>query len=124
MTVALVNATQEVAELLARAAEFDTSGGGFILEDALAGQVYAVRDECGALLFAWTQETYRDRRGLVAYVTAAAGRDLASMLPHIERVARDLGAGHLGFKTARPGLVRAMQRAGFESRAVEMEKAL
>lgn len=120
----VIDRSADVAALLARAAEFDTSGGGYTLDDAMAGAVYAVRDESGALLFAWSMETYRDRRGLVAYVTAAAGRDVVAMLPHIEREARGLGAVHLGFKTARASLVRVMVRAGFESRAVEMEKAL
>jgi len=116
----------DVAALLARAAEFDTSGGAYTLADAMASAtVYAVRDEGGALLFAWAMDLHRDRLGLVAFVTAAAGRDLAAVLPLIEREAREVcGANRLQFKTMRASLVRKMRGAGFVTRAVELEKSL
>lgn len=115
----------EVAALLAQAAAFDPTGGAYTLADALASaKVYAVRDAGGALVFAWAMDLYRDRLGVRAYVTAAAGRDLGAVLPQIEREARAHGADRLAFKTKRRGLVRTMAAAGFASRAVEMEKRL
>ncbi len=123
--VVTLDRSPDVAALLARAAEFDTSGGAYTLDDAMASAtVYAVRDEPGALLFAWSMDLHRDRLGAVAYVTAAAGRDLAAVLPLIEREARELGANRLQFKTMRASLVRKMRGAGFVTRAAELEKSL
>jgi len=118
----------EVAALLARVWDgYDTSGGAFTLEDAMNGPrslVYAARDESGALLLAWAMELNRDRRGVEAYVTACAGVGMLDVLPACERIARELGANRLAFRTMRHGMTHKMMRQGYKPRCVEMEKTL
>lgn len=116
----------EVAALLSRVWDgYDTSTGGFTLEDAMRSPfVYAVRDEAGELQLAWAMEFTRDRKGVEAYVTACAGVGMVDFLPVCERIARENGANRLAFRTMRPGMVNKMTRQGFKPRCVELEKAL
>lgn len=117
--------SEEVAAMLERAALYDTSGGAFSLEDAMASDyLYSVRNLRGELVMAWAMNLHGDRKGVRAYVTACAGQGLKELLPCIERTAREHGANRLGFRTMRPGLVKKMESAGFVPRCVEMEKAL
>lgn len=115
----------EVAALLGRAFEHDTSGGGYTLDDAMAStHVYSVRDESGALKLAWSMDIRTDRKGVRAYVTACAGEGMQQALPECERIAREHGANRLGLRTVRPGMVKRMTDAGFVPRFVELEKEL
>lgn len=109
-------------------AKTDTSLGAVSLSDALQGaQGFTVTDEGGAMVMAFALRIVQHRAARVAWVMAAMGNapgtDLTrSVLPLIERIAREQGAGQVAVTTKRAGLVKKMQALGYLESGVTLRK--
>lgn len=113
--------------MLARAARRgDHTGGALSVEDACAGAtIWAVENAAGGVVMAYAMRV----AGGACWITAAGGDapgvDLVrSVLPVMERQARAMGCGQMAVTTKRGGLVRKLQRQGFEQTAVTLRKKL
>lgn len=107
-------------------AKTDTSGGMVDGVDVLEGAAfYRVRDDGVPVAF-YVLRARRGRAGIDAEVVLAHGRagfDLvAHVMPLIER--QCAGCHALRIETRRPGLVKKLERAGFEQASVILTKEL
>lgn len=117
----------DVRAFLARAARRgDHTGGALSIDEACSGATtWAVEDAEGRIVMAYAMRA----AGGACWVTAAGGDapgvDLTkSVLPVMQRQARAMGCDQLAVTTKRGGLVRKLQRQGFEQTAVTLRKKL
>lgn len=107
----------------------DTTGGAeSIAEMCRNAHTFAITDGA-ATVGAYALRIVEHDRARVAWVTAAQGDVLgvdliASVVPVVEAQARHLGAGQMAINTRRRGLIKKMQRLGFEITGVTLRKKL
>lgn len=129
LTIAHKDAAQVAAHLAClQAPELDTSAGAERLADLTAGHCFEVLAE-GRPVGAYSLQTYEGEGARVAWVMAAAGTlpgvDLvASVLPAIEQQAQALGCNQLGVTTRRRGLIKKLQRHGFQVTGLMLRKKI
>ncbi len=105
-------AAEEAARRLAGVAELDPSGvAASAAELTRHGQAFAIESEGGSAVF-----VVAVRNGC-AFVVAAKGEgviDMTAVLDHVvTRGATNDGCTSVALQTARPGLVRKLQKRGF-----------
>ncbi len=116
-------AAGEAARRLAGVAELDPSGVTSSADDLVRhGQAFAIDAEAGSAVFVVVV------RNGCAFVVAAKGEgqiDMTRVLDEVvTRGATNEGCKSIGLQTARPGLVRKLQKRGFRVTGWVMKKEL
>lgn len=117
-----------VLPLLEKAAsKADTTGGSISIAELCAGSIpFEVTSGAGLPIAAYTIA----KHGRTCWIMAAAGNAPGisitdTLLPVMERQARELGAEQIAITTRRPGLVKRLQdRHGYEQTGVTLRKRL
>jgi hypothetical protein len=109
-------------------AKTDTSGGMVDAVDCLKGaNFFRVLDDGRAVAFFVLRMHFRGERR-AAEVTLAHGRagfDLVEgVLPLIERMCKGVGCANVRIETRRAGLMKKLERAGYEQASVILSKEL
>lgn len=104
----------------------DHTGGTLTIGEACANaQTWAVEDGAGRVVMAYAMRVANGVCWIVAAGGGARGVDLCkTVMPVIERQARELGCTQIAVTTCRDGLVRKLRGAGFGQTAVTLRKSL